>query len=54
MGTYVKSALSNVETAKALTSAIIKEWHNPNEIKIQGVLSNGQVLTLKRISLKDK
>jgi len=54
MGTYVKSALSSVETAKVLTGAIIKGLHNSNEIKIQGALSNGRVLTLKRISLKDK
>lgn len=54
MGSYVKSALSNVQTAKVLTGAIIKGVHNSNEIKIEGALENGRVLTLKRISLKDK
>jgi|GEM_PF-5411689 len=54
MGTQVKQALRNTKTAKVLTAAIIANGRFSDVIKIAGALPDGQVLTLKKISLKDR
>ena len=54
MGTKVKEALSNTDTAKVLTAAIIANGRFSDVITVSGALRNGQVLTLKRVSIKDR
>lgn len=54
MGTFVKQALSNYLTAKILTDAVIKNSRTSDVITVKGALPDGRILTLKRISLKDK
>ena len=54
MGTKVKQALSNTSTAKVLTAAIIANGRFSDVIRVSGALPDGQVLTLKRVSIKDR
>lgn len=54
MGTNVKKALAQVETARVLTNAVIRGLATSNDIRVQGVLPDGRTLTLKRVSLKEQ
>jgi hypothetical protein len=56
MGSKVREALSSAKTAKVLTTAIIASNRNPNQdiIRVNGALPNGEMLVLKRVSLRDR
>ncbi|WP_222104046.1 hypothetical protein [Mucilaginibacter corticis] len=54
MGQFVKELLSGDQSARLLTAAVISGSRHSDTIKVANALPNGQVLTLKRISLKDK
>jgi len=54
MGTQVKEALSGLRTGRVLTAAVIANSRNSDVIRVANALPGGQVLTLKKISLKDR
>jgi len=53
IGQQVKQALAGDRTGRVLTAAVISGSRHSGIIRVNNV-ANGQVLTLTRISLKDK
>jgi hypothetical protein len=54
MGTQVKEALSGLKSGRVLTAAVIANSGSSDVIRVANALPGGQVLTLKKVSLKDK
>jgi hypothetical protein len=53
IGQKVKLALSGDRSARVLTAAVISGSRHSDTIRVPNAFSDGRVLTLKRISLRD-